>query len=109
MFWAELLNIVNTTSVTSFLSYQAFNEASGDYSIQLDSDEEPLSLYAKTNKKDKEDNQPKSILEQFASDDTNVNEDSCKLPGWLYKYLVFRFNLLDRTGEQLNKARNATF
>jgi hypothetical protein len=37
-----------------------------------------------------------TILEQFAADKANF-EDT-KLPKWLYKYLVFRFNLLDRTG-----------
>ncbi len=37
-----------------------------------------------------------TILEQFAADKANFEET--KLPKWLYKYLVFRFNLLDRTG-----------
>merc|ERR550539_819288 len=41
-----------------------------------------------------------TILEQFAADDkTNFVEESTKLPKWLYKYLLFRFNLLDRTGD----------
>ena len=40
-----------------------------------------------------------TILEQFAiADKTNFVENS-KLPKWLYKYLLFRFNLLDRTGD----------
>ena len=39
-----------------------------------------------------------TIQEQFASgEDTRLDET--KLPKWLYKYLVFRFNMLDRTGE----------
>ena len=43
-----------------------------------------------------------TILEQFAADDkTNFAEESTKLPKWLYKYLLFRFNLLDRTGESM--------
>ena len=29
-------------------------------------------------------------------DDEEEEENYCKLPKWLYKYLVFRFNLLDR-------------
>ena len=41
-----------------------------------------------------------TILEQFAADKTNFAEENCKLPKWLYKYLLFRFNLLDRTGER---------
>ena len=40
-----------------------------------------------------------TILEQFAADKTNFVEENTKLPKWLYKYLLFRFNLLDRTGE----------
>ncbi len=39
-----------------------------------------------------------TILEQFAADKANFEET--KLPKWLYKYLVFRFNLLDRTGKK---------
>ena len=39
-----------------------------------------------------------TILEQFAADKTNFVENT-KLPKWLYKYLLFRFNLLDRTGD----------
>ena len=40
-----------------------------------------------------------TILDQFAiADKTNFVENS-KLPKWLYKYLLFRFNLLDRTGD----------
>ena len=41
-----------------------------------------------------------TILEQFAADKTNFVEENTKLPKWLYKYLLFRFNLLDRTGER---------
>ena len=36
-------------------------------------------------------------MEKFAKDKANYEET--KLPKWLYKYLVYRFNLLDRTGE----------
>lgn len=43
--------------------------------------------------------QQPTILEQFAADKTNF--ENTKLPKWLYKYLVFRFNLLDRTGRWL--------
>ena len=39
-----------------------------------------------------------TILEQFAADKSNFEENT-KLPKWLYKYLVFRFNLLDRVGK----------
>ena len=40
-----------------------------------------------------------TILEQFAADKSNFEEqENCRLPKWLYKYLVFRFNLLDRVG-----------
>ena len=38
----------------------------------------------------------KTVLEQFASHETRA--DDSMLPKWLYKYLVFRYNLLDRTG-----------
>ena len=41
----------------------------------------------------------KTVLEQFASIPAMV-DDSC-LPKWLFKYLVFRFNLLDRTGDNV--------
>ena len=34
--------------------------------------------------------------EDVASDEGEEEENYCKLPKWLYKYLVFRFNLLDR-------------
>ena len=40
-----------------------------------------------------------TILEQFAADKSNFEElENSKLPKWLHKYLLFRFNLLDRTG-----------
>ena len=101
--------------------------------MQLDSDEEPLSIVTKRGlmgKKEaavaaeaKEEKLPSSssledkggrkedeitkgdiaeltILEQFAATADKSNfEESTKLPKWLYKYLVFRFNLLDRVGE----------
>jgi hypothetical protein len=34
--------------------------------------------------------------EDVALEDQEEEENYCKLPKWLYKYLVFRFNLLDR-------------
>ena len=34
--------------------------------------------------------------EDVALEDEEEEENYCKLPKWLYKYLVFRFNLLDR-------------
>ena len=37
-------------------------------------------------------------MEKFAKDKANYEET--KLPKWLYKYLVYRFNLLDRTGKK---------
>ena len=37
--------------------------------------------------------------EDVALDDAGEEENYCKLPKWLYKYLVFRFNLLDRLQE----------
>ena len=40
-----------------------------------------------------------TVLEMFASSDSQVAYlDESKLPKWLFKYLVFRFILLDRTG-----------
>ena len=39
-----------------------------------------------------------SVLEKFAKDKANYEET--KLPKWLYKYLVYRYNLLDRTGKK---------
>lgn len=43
-----------------------------------------------------------TILEQFAADKSNFEEqENSKLPKWLHKYLVFRFNLLDRVGNLL--------
>ena len=50
----------------------------------------------KEKEKSKEKENGKTVLEKFANDDTNIEETF--LPKWLYKYLVFRFNLLDRTG-----------
>ena len=51
----------------------------------------------------KEDIAELTILEQFAAAETSNFEetqpDYCRLPKWLYKYLVFRFNLLDRVGK----------
>merc|ERR1712012_414630 len=48
----------------------------------------------------KEDIAELTILEQFAADTSNFEPYTyCKLPKWLYKYLVFRFNLLDRVGD----------
>ena len=45
-----------------------------------------------------------TILEQFAADKSNFEEqESSKLPKWLYKYLVFRFNLLDRVGNFISR------
>ena len=42
-----------------------------------------------------------SVLERFAEDQAGLTPsyEETKLPKWLYKYLVYRFNLLDRTGE----------
>lgn len=39
-----------------------------------------------------------TILEQFAADKSNFEDENGgfhKLPKWLYKYLVFRFDLLN--------------
>ena len=42
-----------------------------------------------------------SVLEKFAADkELSPSYEETKLPKWLYKYLVYRFNLLDRTGEK---------
>lgn len=115
--------------------YQENYADDDDYPVQLDSDEEPMSIVArggrgKAGKKNEEapdDNQSHqsrlgaisqengveakdeavkediaelTILEQFAADTSNFEQDAyCKLPKWLYKYLVFRFNLLDRVGD----------
>ncbi len=40
------------------------------------------------------------MLEQFAAAQETEGhpEDGSNLPKWLYMYLVYRFNLLDRTG-----------
>ena len=46
--------------------------------------------------------EPETVLEMFAVDHqaaAAVHLDESKLPKWLFKYLVFRFILLDRTGE----------
>ena len=49
-----------------------------------------------------------TILEQFAADKSNFEEqENCRLPKWLYKYLVFRFNLLDRVGKNTMFKENA--
>ena len=43
-----------------------------------------------------------SVLEKFAADkELSPSYEETKLPKWLYKYLVYRFNLLDRTGERI--------
>ena len=44
-----------------------------------------------------EEEEEASVLEKFAKD--KANYEDTKLPKWLYKYLVYRFNLLDRTGK----------
>ena len=95
--------------------------------MQLDSDEEPLSLLerrkaeleeeaasaAPVGAKEKEEERGGtgeggekeagggSVLERFAKDKDGLTPsyEETKLPKWLYKYLVYRFNLLDRTGE----------
>ena len=85
--------------------------------VQLDSDEEPLSMStvqrqasrekkAEAEKQEQlqqlqQQEQEKSVLEKFAAGDDKTRLEETKLPKWLYKYLVFRFNLLDRTGEQV--------
>lgn len=80
-----------------------------DWPLVLDSDEDTPSLLTRRPEKKLPNGEPKSIdedqvsqdsiLEQFAKDhDHSLNLDSTALPKWLYKYLVFRFNLLDRTG-----------
>ena len=49
-----------------------------------------------------------TILEQFAADKSNFEEqENSKLPKWLHKYLVFRFNLLDRVGNLLPFKENS--
>ena len=48
--------------------------------------------------------EPETVLEMFAANDqaaAAVHLDESKLPKWLFKYLVFRFILLDRTGKTL--------
>lgn len=83
-----------------------------DWPLVLDSDEDTPSLLTRRPEKKLPNGEPKSIdedqvsqdsiLEQFAKDhDHSLNLDSTALPKWLYKYLVFRFNLLDRTGDNV--------
>ena len=50
--------------------------------------------------KEEEEEKEESVLEKFAADkELTPSYEETKLPKWLYKYLVYRFNLLDRTGE----------
>jgi len=69
-----------------------------DWPVELDSDEEApprrpdLGPTGSVEQEDKP-----TMLEKYAAKLTTVDES--KLPKWLFKYLVFRFNLLDRTGE----------
>ena len=50
---------------------------------------------------EKEEEKEASVLEKFAADkELSPSYEETKLPKWLYKYLVYRFNLLDRTGEK---------
>ena len=97
-------------TVTRLKSMSPRAESLDDWPVELDSDEEPLSFYdrqaslkkkkaeaAATTEGGKE--KQKTILEQFAANETNVNATT--LPKWLHKYLVFRFNLLDRTGDNI--------
>lgn len=72
-------------------------EESDEPSIVLDSDEETGVAAADDGLKEQK--KPDTILEKFASHDTNMDESV--LPKWLYKFLVFRFNLLDRTGDNV--------
>ncbi|TRY68920.1 hypothetical protein TCAL_05220 [Tigriopus californicus] len=87
-----------------------------DWPLVLDSDEDSPSLLTRRREKSPPNGTVKatkdheegdhvsqdSILEQFAKDhDHSLNLDSTSLPKWLYKYLVFRFNLLDRTGDNV--------
>lgn len=73
--------------------------------VELDSDEEPLSMATvqrqisgERKREEEQKQQQQTVLEQFASGEDSRLEET-KLPKWLYKYLVFRFNMLDRTGE----------
>jgi len=104
------------------------NDDDDDYPVQLDSDEEPTSFHAKgmmkkvsKNSEESDDNVQEQLEERLAAmsngdkssgnglkeeakedvalDDAEEEENYCKLPKWLYKYLVFRFNLLDRVGD----------
>jgi len=105
--------------------FQYNHEDDDDLPVQLDSDEEPTSFFArganviKVNKDedfaDDSDEQLEGRLAAMTNGDqqsgasaedvkidmeeTDEEENYCKLPKWLYKYLVFRFNLLDRVGD----------
>ncbi len=82
-------------------------EEAEEYPVELESDEEDLYTVLKKHQNSadqgegddelKVEKEEKTVLEQFASQRTLL--DQSRLPKWLYKYLVFRFNLLDRTGE----------
>ena len=69
-----------------------------------------LTLQEKDESKMKEEGEEKkeeTILEKFASKDHKLDFDASRLPKWLYKYLVFRFNLLDRTGKSENSTTHS--
>eukprot|EP00095_Tigriopus_kingsejongensis_P000767 maker-scaffold67_size430214-snap-gene-0.12 protein:Tk00767 transcript:maker-scaffold67_size430214-snap-gene-0.12-mRNA-1 annotation:"GF14448" len=76
----------------------ASEEDEDDWPI-MDSDEELPSIMDPLKRAKSASNlSQKSVLEQFDADHVHgLNLDATNLPKWLYKYLVFRFNLLDRT------------
>jgi hypothetical protein len=110
-------NVPNGDLKSTSSSVEALRRDS-DFEIQLDSDEEPLSLNrggsgnegtkldhpgekkaaaASAVGQEQQQENESTVLEQFGQH--KANYDDSKLPKWLYKYLVYRFNLLDRTGE----------
>ena len=54
----------------------------------------------KEEEKEEEVEKSPTTLDMFAEHETDFS--STVLPKWLFKYLVFRFNLLDRCGEYLD-------
>lgn len=67
--------------------------------MKIEQQNETLKEKTKETMTEETEKKDETVLEMFASSDSQVAYlDESKLPKWLFKYLVFRFILLDRTG-----------
>ena len=74
------------------------NTATQETKIDIEKDEGKKE--EEEEEKEEEVEKSPTTLDMFADHETDFS--STVLPKWLFKYLVFRFNLLDRCGEYLD-------